>query len=86
MKTTFENRCKILSEFWISYKNDFEFAEFIGANDLGLPLSFSIHHKIIENNQEVTEYVNETWELFLDFLEEKDKGFTTLNEVIESRK
>ena len=82
MKTSFDNRCKILSEFWLSAKTDFLYSEFISANDLGLPLAFSVHNKIIESNPEVSDYINETWDLFLDYLEEKDRGYTALEELM----
>lgn len=82
MKTSFENRCRILSEFWLANKTDFQCSEFISANDLGLPLSFLIHSKIIESNSEVEDYVNETWELFLDFAGKRDRGFKKLEEIL----
>lgn len=80
-ETSFTNRCQILGEFWMSHKTDPVFAEWVEENDLGLPLAFCVWQKIIPLNEEVTNYINETWNSLIVSLEIIDVGFKTLDEV-----
>ncbi len=36
-KTTFENKCDILSDLWMNYRFEKQFEDFVNYNDLGLP-------------------------------------------------
>lgn len=81
-ETTFSNRCDILAELWMGYRDDEEFADFLDYNDLGFPLAYAISKEIVTSTQEAENLIDETWELFLGALGEKeDTGFETLNEV-----
>lgn len=81
--TPFGNRCSILGQLWVDYKNDEMFGDFIEYNDLGLPLAFAVAEGIIPNSPMVEQYVNETWELFVSGLEIEDTGFSTIEEMLE---
>jgi hypothetical protein len=84
MTTTFTNKCEILGELWMDYREDEEFTDFIEYNDLGLPLAYMISAGIVETitpkGEEITE---ETFDLFLGAMNLKDTGFDTLNDVFD---
>lgn len=80
--TPFSNRCSILAELWVEYKNDVEFEDFIEYNDLGLPLAYAISAEIISVSKVAENFVNETFDMLLDILGlESDTGFETLADV-----
>jgi hypothetical protein len=84
-KTSFGNRCYILGELWIAYRDDEGFENFVEYNDLGLPLAYAIANEIALSTNKAEELIDETWELFLGHLGiDKDKGFESLEEVLES--
>lgn len=79
--TAFSDRCNILGELWMSYKDDPIFHDFIDYNDIGLPLAFCVSQEIIPTNDTVINYINETWDLFIEGLEIQDIGYSNLDEV-----
>jgi len=82
--TDFSNVCDILGELYLNYKDDSEFSEFIGYNDLGLPLAYFTRDQLCKTTEEGTRYIMETWELFLASLGADDTGFTDLNSLLAS--
>ena len=80
--TTFENKCQILSDFWIEYKNTNDFADFIDYNDLGLPIAFALTAGIVSANAMAETYINETWDLLLAALGVDDTGFEDIEEIL----
>lgn len=80
--TDFSSRCNILADLWLNYKDDAEFSDFIQYNDMGLPLAFFVSQEVVPSNDMVMNYVNETWELFLEALKREDTGFDTLDELL----
>ena len=80
--TDFSSRCNILADLWLNYKDDAEFSDFIQYNDMGLPLAFFVSQEVVPSNDMVMNYVNETWELFLEALKVEDTGFDTLDELL----
>jgi hypothetical protein len=81
-ETTFLDRCVILGDLWMNYRGDEEFSDFIEYNDLGLPLAYALGNSIVDTNETATNFVNETWNLFLEGLGIEDSGFTNLDEVL----
>ena len=80
--TTFSNRCDILGELWVAYRDAEEFVDFIDYNDLGLPLAYAISKEIVVSTQTSETLIDETWELFLGALGvEEDQGYESLNEL-----
>jgi hypothetical protein len=79
--TTFENKCGILGELWMSYRADPEFQDFISYNDLGLPLGFLLGEKLVTATELAKSMVNETFDLLLAALEREDEGFESLDDV-----
>ena len=85
MKTKFKNKCQILAEIWLAYRDDAEFTDFIEYNDLGLPLAYAISTGIVEKSDKAKAFVEETFELLLAGLDiEEDTGFENLTEVLEA--
>ena len=82
MTTTFENKTAILADLWLNYRNDTEFADFIEYNDLGLPLAYAIHEGIVDTTDLATNFVNETFDLFIFGLGILDTGFDNLDEMM----
>jgi len=80
-KTSFEDRCNILSELWMNYRNDQNFNDFISYNDLGLPLAYAIQTNLVKANKGGIEYINETFDLLLSSLELQDNGYVTLDDI-----
>lgn len=80
--TSFESICSILGDLWMDYKSDKYFKDFIEYNDIGLPIAFLVDNELVEPTKIATQYVYETWDIFLAALEIKeDLGWESLEEV-----
>lgn len=82
--TTYENKCAILSDIWLNYRNDTEFVDFIEYNDMGLPLAYAIAEGIVDSTEIASGFINETFDLFLAGLGVEDTGFDSLDDVMSS--
>lgn len=82
-KTTFENKALILGQLWINYKAEEEWIDFFIYNDLGLPLAFAFAEKIINHTPTLEQYINETWDLFIEGLDIEDTGFEDIQDLLE---
>jgi len=80
--TAFSDKCNILSDLWLNYKDDPEFEDFVEYNDIGLPLAFCITHEIVTPTDIATGYVNEAWDLLLEAVGAEDTGYATLDEIL----
>ena len=81
--TTLENRCGILSELWMEYRDEVEFQDFIQYNDIGLPLAFMLDEAIVSPTPRSTLMINETFDLFLATLGRKeDEGYESLDDLL----
>lgn len=82
-ETTLDNKVAILSDLWMEYRNDEEFADFIDYNDISLPLAYAISNNIVTTTPLAETFINETWALLLGSLDvEEDTGFETLDELL----
>lgn len=80
--TRFEAMCSILGDLWMDYKSDKYFKDFIEYNDIGLPIAFLVDNELVEPSKLATQYVYETWDIFLAALEIKeDIGWESLEDV-----
>ena len=80
--TAFSNRCDILAELWVDYKNDTKFEDFIDYNDIGLPIAYALSTDIIKSTPMAESFVNETFDLLLEVLGiESDTGFDSLADI-----
>jgi hypothetical protein len=80
--TTFSNRCDILAELWMNYRDNEDFKDFVEYNDLGLPLAYAISKEIVISTANSEMLIDETWEVFLAALDTEDTGFESLDEVL----
>lgn len=83
LTTTFENKALILGQLWIQFKGDDEFSDFFEYNDLGLPLAFAFAEGIVNHTPTLEQYINETWDLFIEGLDMEDTGFESLDEILD---
>lgn len=81
-QTTFENKCEILGDFWITYKIDEDFQDFISYNDLGFPLAYALSAGIVGSSEKAKTFVSETWDLLLTALSIEDAGFDSLDDLM----
>ena len=83
-KTPFSDRCAILTEFWLNYRSEPEWLDFVDYNDLGLPLAYAVDSAIIEGiNEQIETLVNHTFDLLLETLGLDDTGFTQLYQILD---
>ena len=83
--TSFENKCSILADLWMDYRDDEEFKDFREYNDLGLPIAYALDHNIVGRQPMAEQFVDETFELLLAALEiSEDTGFETLDDLLGS--
>ena len=80
--TTFENKCLILAELWIDYRDEPDFKDFVSYNDLGLPLGFLIGEGLVTPSNKAKEMLEETFDMLLVSLGVEDAGFTNLDELM----
>lgn len=84
-ETTYENKCYILSEIWLGYRQDPQFTDFVEYNDLGLPLAYAISNKIIASSDKAKNFIYETFDLLLAGLGiDEDTGFENMDDILGS--
>ena len=81
--TAFSNKCEILSELWMQYRDDVDFVDFVEYNDLGLPLAYAIANQIVEPKPPSKQMIDETFSLLLQAVNVQDEGFETLDEIFD---
>lgn len=83
-KTTFSDKCNILADLWVEWRNTKMFGDFIEYNDMGLPLSLAISEGMATATTTGQASINETWSMLLEILGTEDKGFANLDEVLDA--
>ena len=81
--TNFISKCNILSDLWMDYRADDQFADFVQYNDLGLPLAYAISEGIVEKTEASSTFINEAFDILLAALSLEDTGFETLVEMLD---
>lgn len=81
--TDFSNKCIILGELWLNYRDDEQFQDFVEYNDLGLPLAYLLAEGVVTNTEKAANFIEETWDLLVEALGIEDAGFTNLNEMLD---
>lgn len=82
MQTEFLNKCDILAELWLDYRNEEDFEDFVEYNDLGLPLAFAISQDIIAVSPRAEVYIDEAFDLLLAAVDVEDDGFESLADIM----
>jgi hypothetical protein len=79
--TTFENKCKILSELWLEHRHDAGFADFVSHNDVGLPLAMMISEELVTPKNGAVKMIEETFAHLLELVDIMDGGFESLDDL-----
>jgi hypothetical protein len=80
--TDFSSVCEILSELYANYKDEEDFQDFIGFNDIGLPLAYFQHENLASITPDGKRFIVDTWEVLLVSLGLNDEGFESLDELL----
>ena len=85
--TPLSNKCDILSELWMQYKNEeSDFTDYISYCDLALPIAYLHSMDLIEMNKSLEMFVNEAWDLLLSSMSiEVDAGFESLDDLFSAQ-
>jgi hypothetical protein len=82
-ETSFETKCEILSDLWLTYRGQEDFKDFIDYNDLGLPAAFLLSEELATPSDRLKDMINESFVLLLASLEmEEDTGFDSLDDLL----
>lgn len=84
--TTFDNKCHILAELWMNYRDDEQFKDFLEYGDLAFPLAYAISYQVISKSDKAESFIEEIWQMFLEMLGifDTEDGWTTLDEMLDS--
>ena len=80
-ETTIDNKCNILAELWMEYRDDVNFADFISYADLALPLAYSVSNDLIKINPSIERFIVEAFDLLVSSMGLEDTGFETLDDI-----
>ena len=65
----------------MQHKTDNEMADFFAYNDIGVPLAFAFAEGIVNHTPTLEQYINESFDLFLEALNIDDAGFDDLQDM-----
>lgn len=82
MTTDFSNKVTILADFWVGYRDESDYSDFIEINDTGFPLAHLILHDYVSVTEKGEELINNLWIDFLEFVDIEDTGFEELGEIL----
>ena len=81
----FENKCEILADLWLNFRDDEDLADFVEYNDLGLPLAYLIYEELVIPTELCEPHVEETYNLLAKSLGlDLDQDFATLQEMFNA--
>ena len=81
--TSYLNKCAILGQLWMDYREENDFEDFVQYNDLGLPLAYFISEDIVKSTPRAEIYINETFDLFILALEaDPDEEYESLEDLL----
>ena len=86
-----ENKCRILSDLWIHYKDeekeedfieDYDLHELIRYADLSLPLAHFVRCELVTLNEESIKLIDEAYDILVELLElDANEDFETLRQM-----
>jgi len=80
-ETTFENKCYILADLWMNYRDDEQFFDFVDYADLALPLAFLLDNALVTAVDQAKNMINEAFVMLLAMLQVNDEGFESLDDL-----
>jgi hypothetical protein len=83
MSTPYKKKCEILSELWMTYRDEETLEDFFQYNDLSLPLAFMLKEGIVsEKNSVIEGFIEEAFMIFLAAIKVEDEGFDNLDDIL----
>lgn len=79
--TAYEVKYEILGDFWLDYKGQPQFDEFIALHDFGLTIAFGLSTQVVLSTPKAELFIEETYDAFLEYLGKQDEGFESLDEI-----
>jgi hypothetical protein len=65
----YQDKCTVLAELWMNYRDDNDFKDFIDYNDLGLPMAYCLAEGLVTEITETGQaYINESYRLLITAL------------------
>jgi hypothetical protein len=83
MAIQFADKCGILGQFWITYRDDEDLKGFTEYNDVGLPLAYFIAEGLVKETPLSEQYIDETFELFLDAIDLTEEEAGEVDNLLE---
>jgi hypothetical protein len=81
---TFSNKCSILADLWLGYRQEEEFRDFIEYNDLGLPLAYAFSNELAIPTGIAERYIDESYSLLVEALNIPDEIYESLEEMLDT--
>jgi hypothetical protein len=85
MITAIESKVNILSDFWMSFRDDEQYTDIIEYGDLAFPLSYAIENEIVKLTPRAETFIDEVFELLCSALGIEDTGFDSLDEMLDAQ-
>jgi hypothetical protein len=79
--TPFKVKCEILSDLWMEYRDDVEFADLFSYGDLAFPLAYAITNGYIDSTDKVAGFIDEAFDLLVSSMGIEDTGFEELDDI-----
>jgi hypothetical protein len=74
-----------LYQVWTEKRDEELFADFIKYGDLGIPLAYAIHERIIEATPEAKKFIDDVFEVLVGLSGAgEDIGFEDLQDLLDS--
>lgn len=80
-ETPFEVKCEILSDLWMEYRDDEDFADLFSYGDLAFPLAYALTNGHIESTDSVQGFIEEVFDLLVSSMGLEDTGFEDLDDI-----
>lgn len=82
MALNLADKSGIMAELWMNYRDDKNFSDFFGYNDIGLPISYYLAEGLITELSPLGEqYIMETCDMFLAMLEVTEDDVDSLVDI-----
>jgi len=85
MKSSFEQKCKILGQLWSEFKDEEGWEDFVDFNDISLPLAFLLDMKMAENPSSLAiNFIEQTFVSLLTRVNLEDAGWESLEDILDA--
>jgi len=82
MALNLADKSGIMAELWMNYRDDKNFSDFFGYNDIGLPISYYLAEGLITELSPLGEqYILETCDMFLAMLDVSEEDVDSLVDI-----